>query len=154
MHEKSYGVVEEKGICMQSEVMWDRALQSSLFSMWTVGFKDIDAVRSAMMNVVYEIQSSKPVTRAELNKAKVELRNEWIAQLQSAQGVADAFTEAVAMGDANDVNTKFDKLDASLTIRFNTRSFSLAYRYRVDHGYHVSLQSQRSTAQHCNRAQT
>jgi len=106
------GALEERGICMQSEVMWDRALQSSLFSLWTVGFKDIDAVRSAMMNVVYEIQTSKPISSEELNKAKIDLRNGWIAQLQSAQGVADAFTEAVAMGNANDVNTKFEKLDA------------------------------------------
>ena len=104
--------LEEKGICMQTEVMWDRALQSSLFSMWTVGFRDPDAVRAAMMKVVYDTQTSRLITKAELDKVKVELRNGWIAQLQSAQGVADAFTEAVAMGDANDVNTKFDKLEA------------------------------------------
>ena len=104
--------LEEKGICMQTEVMWDRALQSSLFSMWTVGFRDPDAVRAAMMKVVYDTQTSRLITKSELDKAKVELRNGWIAQLQSAQGVADAFTEAVAMGDANDVNTKFENLAA------------------------------------------
>lgn len=104
--------IEDKGICMQSEVMWDRALQSSLFSMWAVGFRDPDAVRAAMMQTVYETQTSKHITPAELQKAKNELKNEWSSQLQSAQGVADAFTEAVAMGDANDVNTKFEKLEA------------------------------------------
>ena len=43
-------------------------------------------------------------------KAKKELIDSWKAQLESSQGVADAFTEAVAMGNANDVNTKFDAL--------------------------------------------
>lgn len=104
--------IENAGVCMQTEVMWDRALQSSLFSLWAVGFQDPDAVRAAMMKVVYESQTSNQITQDELNKAKTELHNGWIAQLQSAQGVADAFTEAVAMGDASDVNTKFDKLNA------------------------------------------
>ena len=104
--------IEDRGICMQSEVMWDRSLQSSLFSMWAVGFQNPDTVRAAMMQLVNETQNSKKITSAELKKAKNELKNEWTSQLQSAQGVADAFTEAVAMGDANDVNTKFDKIDA------------------------------------------
>lgn len=104
--------LEDSGTCMQTEVMWDRVLQSSLFSMWAVGFRDPDQVRQAMLGVVYETQTSHHITRDELNAAKNELKNGWASQLQSAQGVADAFTEAVAMGDANDVNTKFDKLDA------------------------------------------
>lgn len=104
--------LEDRGTCMQTEVMWDRVLQSSLFSMWAVGFRDPDQVRQDMLKVVYETQTSHHITRDELNKAKNELKNDWVSQLQSAQGVADAFTEAVAMGDANDVNTKFDKLEA------------------------------------------
>ena len=52
-----------------------------------------------------------PIKTSELNQAKEELRTSWLAELQSAQGVADAFTEAVAMGYPNDVNMKFHSLN-------------------------------------------
>ena len=126
---------EKKGVCMQTEVMWDRSLQSSLFSLWCVGFQSPDSVRNAIMELVNSSQTSKQVTLTELDKAKTELRNVWKSQLQSAQGVADAFTEAVAMGDPNDVNTKFSKLDA-LTPADLTRA---SRNWLIDTGATVGL---------------
>ena len=101
--------LEEKQVCMQTEVMFDRSRQSSLLSAWCVGFQNPEAVRGAFIQKVEELQS-KPITKTEMAKAKKELTDTWKAQLESAQGVADAFTEAVAMGNTNDVNTKFDAL--------------------------------------------
>tara|TARA_B100000963_G_scaffold361569_1_gene397773 strand:+ start:242 stop:2659 length:2418 start_codon:yes stop_codon:yes gene_type:complete len=101
--------LEDKQVCMQTEVMYDRSRQKSLLSAWCVGFQNPEAVRAAFLQKVEEMKSN-PVTKAELAKAKKELTDTWKAQLESSQGVADAFTEAVAMGNANDVNTKFDAL--------------------------------------------
>ena len=101
--------LENKQICMQTEVMFDRSRQSSLFSAWCVGFQNPEAVRTAFLQKIEGLQSN-PITKAELAKAKKELLEGWKAQLESSQGVADAFTEAVAMGNANDVNSKFNDL--------------------------------------------
>ena len=101
--------LEDKQVCMQTEAMYDRSRQKSLLSAWCVGFQNPEAVRGAFLQKVEEMKSN-PVTKAELAKAKKELTDAWKAQLESSQGVADAFTEAVAMGNANDVNTKFDAL--------------------------------------------
>ena len=49
--------LEEKQVCMQTEVMFDRSRQSSLFSAWCVGFQNPDAVRSAFLQKVAELQS-------------------------------------------------------------------------------------------------
>jgi predicted Zn-dependent peptidase len=87
--------------------MWDRSKQSSLFTIWTVGFQNPDLVRDSVQKIVEETQGSKPISDSELASVKEELRTTWMAELQSAQGVADAFTEAIAMGYANDVNAKF-----------------------------------------------
>ena len=103
--------LEDKQICMQTEVMYDRSRQSSLLSAWCVGFQNPEAVRTAFLQKCGELQT-KPITKTEMAKAKKELLEGWKAQLESSQGVADAFTEAVAMGNTNDVNTKFDALKA------------------------------------------
>ena len=121
--------LEEKQICMQTEVMYDRSRQTSLLSAWCVGFQNPEAVRTAFLQKCAELQS-KPITKAELSKAKKELMDNWKAQLESAQGVADAFTEAVAMGNANDVNTKFDALKSVTTSEIK----AVAKEYLVETG--------------------
>jgi predicted Zn-dependent peptidase len=94
---------------MQTEVMYDRSRQTSLLSAWCVGFQNPEAVRTAFLQKIEGLQTN-PITKTELAKAKKELTDSWKSQLESSQGVADAFTEAVAMGNANDVNTKFTDL--------------------------------------------
>lgn len=103
--------LENHNICMQTEVMWDRSKQSSLFTIWTVGFQDPDLVRNSVQKIIEGTQGHNTITAQELSRAKEELSTAWAAELQSAQGVADAFTEAVAMGYPNDVNIKFHALD-------------------------------------------
>lgn len=102
--------LEQHHICSQSEVMFDRSRQSSLFTIWTVGFTNPELVRTSVEKVISDIKSYRGVAHDELQKAKDELSIMWKSQLTSAQGVADAFTEAVAIGYPNDVNTKFESL--------------------------------------------
>lgn len=103
--------LENHNVCMQTEVMWDRSKQSSLFTIWTVGFQNPDLVRNSVQKIIDGTQGHNIITTQELSRAKEELSTAWAAELQSAQGVADAFTEAVAMGYPNDVNVKFHALD-------------------------------------------
>ena len=101
--------LEEKGICMQTEVMWDRALQSSLFSMWTVGFRDPDAVRAAMMKVVYDTQTSRLITKAELESWNFVTED---CPTAECSGCCRCLYRGCRHGRSNDVNTKFEKLAA------------------------------------------
>ena len=121
--------LEEKQVCMQTEVMFDRSRQSSLLSAWCVGFQNPEAVRNAFLQKVAELQTN-PITKTEMKRAKKELLEGWKAQLESSQGVADAFTEAVAMGNTNDVNTKFDNLKAVTTSEIK----AVAKEYLVETG--------------------
>ena len=127
--------LENKNICMQTEVMWDRAKQSSLFSSWCVGFQNAEVVRNAVMEKIEELRSNVLVTKDELAKAKKELLDAWTAQLQSSQGVADAFTEAVAMGNTNDVNTKFDELEKVTPAQLT----AIANRWLIETGTTIGL---------------
>ena len=127
--------LENKNICMQTEVMWDRSKQSSLFSSWCVGFQNPELVREAVFSKISELQSNKPATQAELDRAKNELLDSWTAQLQSSQGVADAFTEAVAMGHTNDVNTKFDELHNVTTAQMK----KVAKKWLIESGTTIGL---------------
>lgn len=136
--------LEDKQVCMQTEVMYDRSRQKSLLSAWCVGFQNPEAVRGAFLQKVEEMKS-KPITKAELAKAKKELTDTWKAQLESAQGVADAFTEAVSMGNANDVNTKFDALK-DVTI---SDVKGVAKEYLVDTGVTYGLMFPYAVAKPC-----
>lgn len=102
--------LENHNICMQTAVMWDRSKQSSLFTIFAMGFQNPELVRESVQNVILDTQGRRAVTAQELERAKEELSNSWEMELQSAQGVADAFTEAIAMGYPNDVNMKFHNL--------------------------------------------
>ncbi len=119
---------EKQGAWMQSAVMWDRCRQKSLFSTYLIGFQDPQLIKNAAIQMICGIQSDQPITSLELQKAKSELTNAWTSQLQSTQGVCDAFTEAIALGYPNDINTKFHKLEA-LTIDSLTNS---ARKYLVE----------------------
>ena len=79
--------LETNGVCMQTEVMYDRSRQSSLISAWCVGFQDAEKVRSTFLKKVQDLQTS-PVTATEVAKAKKELLDAWKAQLESTQGLA------------------------------------------------------------------
>lgn len=119
---------EKQGAWMQSAVMWDRSRQKSLFSTYLIGFQDPQLVKNAAIQMICGVQSDQQITPLELQKAKSELFNAWTSQLQSAQGVCDAFTEAIALGYPNDINTKFDKLE-SLTVDSLTNA---ARKYLVE----------------------
>jgi len=140
--------LEEKQVCMQTEVMFDRSRQSSLFSAWCVGFQNPDAVRSAFLQKVAELQS-KPITQTELAKAKKELFDTWKSQLESSQGVADAFTEAVAMGNTNDVNTKFDALNKVTPSNLK----GVAKKYLIETGTTFGLMYPYAVEQPCREAE-
>lgn len=103
--------LEKQGLCMQTAVTWDRARQKALFSVFLIGFQDPQALKNSAIQMICGLQSNQPITLPELKSAKKELYDSWTAQLQSTQGVCDAFTESIALGHPNDVNTKFDKLD-------------------------------------------
>ena len=139
--------LEDKGVCMQTEVMFDRSRQSSLLSAWCVGFQNPEAVRNGFLQKVSELQS-KPVTKTEMAKAKKELLEGWKAQLESSQGVADAFTEAVAMGNTNDVNTKFDALKAVTVSNLK----GVAKKYLVETGTTFGLMFPYAVEQPCKEA--
>ena len=104
--------MESQGSWMQSMVMWDRSRQKSLFTAYLIGFQDPNLVKNAAVQTICNLQSVQQITPAELQTAKKELYNTWYSQLQSTQGVCDAFTEAIALGHPNDINTKFHKLDS------------------------------------------
>lgn len=108
---KRIQAMEKQGLCMQSAVMWDRSRQKGLFSTYLIGFQDPQAVKNATINMICSLQSQNPISSAELNVAKEELYNTWSGQLQSTQGVCDAFTESIALGHPNDINTKFQTLE-------------------------------------------
>ena len=120
--------LEKQGLCMQSAVMWDRARQKGLFSSFLIGFQDPQQVKNAAVQMICGIQSNQQITNQELASAKKELFDSWSAQLQSTQGVCDAFTEAIALGYPNDVNTKFEKLN-SLTVDTIT---NVARKYLIE----------------------
>ena len=140
--------LEDKQVCMQTEVMFDRSRQSSLLSAWCVGFQNPEAVRNGFLQKVEELQT-RPVTTTELAKANKELLDSWKAQLESAQGVADAFTEAVAMGNTNDVNLKFDALKA-VTPADVTR---VAKKYLVETGTTFGLMFPYAVEKACSEAE-
>lgn len=103
---------EKQGAWMQSAVMWDRSRQKSLFTTYLIGFQDPQLVKNAAIQMICNLQSDELVTHTELQKAKSELFQAWSSQLQSTQGVCDAFTESIALGHANDINTKFENLQS------------------------------------------
>ncbi len=119
---------EKNGAWMQSAVMWDRSRQKALFTSYLIGFQDPQLVKNAAIQMVCALQSDQQVTPAELNKAKSELFDMWSSQLQSTQGVCDAFTESIALGYPNDINTKFQSLE-SLTVDALT---NVARKYLID----------------------
>lgn len=141
--------LEDKQVCMQTEVMFDRSRQSSLLSAWCVGFQNPEAVRNGFLQKVAELQS-KPITKTEMAKAKKELTDSWKAQLESSQGVADAFTEAVAMGNTNDVNTKFDALK-SVTV---SDLKGVAKEYLVETGTTFGLMFPYAVEKACSESTT
>lgn len=104
--------LEQQGLCMQTAATWERARQKALFSVFLIGFQDPQMLKNAAIQMICGLQSNQPISSSELQSAKKELYDSWSAQLQSTQGVCDAFTESIALGYPNDVNTKFDKLDA------------------------------------------
>lgn len=119
---------EKQGGWMQSAVMWDRSRQKSLFSTYLIGFQDPQLVKNTAIKLICALQSDQQITQSELHTAKSELFNIWSSQLQSTQGVCDAFTESIALGHANDINTKFQRL-GSLTVDNLT---NVARKYLVE----------------------
>lgn len=100
----------KRGVCMQAEAMWDRSKMDSLFSVWCVGFQNPDAAMSAACAVIEDAKTRNPFTASELAKVKEELHTAWSQELESASGMCSALTEAISMGSANDINSKFDAL--------------------------------------------
>ena len=120
--------MEQNGHWLQSAVMWDRSRQKNLFTTYLIGFQDPQMVKNRAVQMICSLQSDKQVTQQELDVAKKEIFDAWNCQLQSTQGVCDAFTEAIALGHPNDVNTKFEKLE-SLTVQHLTNA---ARKYLVE----------------------
>ena len=119
---------EKDGAWMQSAVMWERSRQKALFTNYLIGFQDPQLVKNVAIQMICGLQSDQQVTASELQCAKTELFNTWSSQLQSTQGVCDAFTESIALGYPNDINTKFQKLE-SLSIQDLT---NVARKYLVE----------------------
>jgi len=95
------------GVCMQTESMWDRSRMDSLFSVWCVGFQNPEAVLGHVWSVIEDAKMQHPFTDVELNNVKAQLESSWSQELESTSGMCSALTEAISMGDPNDINGKF-----------------------------------------------
>ena len=50
--------LEQHDICSQTEVMWDRSKQSSLFTIWAVGFQNPDLVRTSIQKLSKKLKAA------------------------------------------------------------------------------------------------
>ena len=99
------------GVCMQTESMWDRSRMDSLFSIWCVGFQNPEAVLGNVWSVIEDAKMQNPFTEQEIAKVKAELKSSWSQELESTSGMCSALTEAIAMGNPDDINQKFVTLE-------------------------------------------
>lgn len=111
LRNRLHDTLVKHGVCMQAEAMWDRSKMDSLFSVWCVGFQNPDSVMNAAWNTINAAKTTQPFTASELVTVKEQLHTAWSQELESTSGMCSALTEAISMGNANDINLKFDMLD-------------------------------------------
>jgi len=98
-------------------VDWERMRDPYLFSIWgTTNFASEEALQKAE-NVIQEITKNLKVKSldADMDRAKVYIRNKWNNEMMGTRKMASAINEAIARGDAYDVFNRFNVLDRVTT---------------------------------------